>query len=42
MIYRVVAAVDVRNYVAPGADRPPVAARALAEYILRLAPRKHE
>ena len=29
VIYRVV---DARNYVAPGADRPPAAARALAEY----------
>ena len=27
-----------RNYVAPGADRPPAAARALAEYIVRLLP----
>ena len=33
MIYRVV---DARNYVAPGADRPPAAARAPAEYIVRL------
>ena len=30
--------VDARNYVAPGADRPPAAARALAEYIVRLLP----
>ena len=35
VIYRVV---DARNYVAPGADRPPAAARALAEYIVRLLP----
>jgi hypothetical protein len=33
VIYRVVAVVDARHYVAPGADRPPAAARALAEYI---------
>jgi hypothetical protein len=35
VIYSVV---DARNYVAPGADRPPAAARALAEYIVRLLP----
>ena len=35
VIYRVV---DAWNYVAPDADRPPVAARALAEYIVRLFP----
>jgi hypothetical protein len=29
VIYRVVVAVDARHYVAPDADRPPVAARAL-------------
>jgi hypothetical protein len=29
---------DARHYVTPGADRPPVAARALAEYIVRLSP----
>jgi hypothetical protein len=35
VIYRVV---DARHYVTPGADRPPAAARALAEYIVRLSP----
>jgi hypothetical protein len=27
VIYKVVAAVDARHYVTPGADRPPVAAK---------------
>ena len=34
-LYRVV---DARNYVAPGADRPAAAARALAEYSLAAPP----
>ena len=42
MIYKVVAAVDARHYVAPGAERPPVAARVLAEYIVRLSPQRYE
>ena len=38
MQYVIYSVVDARNYVAPGADRPPAAARALAEYIVRLLP----
>jgi hypothetical protein len=38
MEFVIYSVVDARNYVAPGADRPPAAARALAEYIVRLLP----